>query len=105
MLPVFLPIFYLNMLHDSHHIRPVPAVAAVCGNSTGAARLSCLRSLSTDEFMNNITWSIGHGYANSDNGAIIDGVWIANHTVAAARNGQLNRVHYMAGSMLEEGES
>ncbi|QKX53708.1 uncharacterized protein TRUGW13939_00788 [Talaromyces rugulosus] len=83
----------------------VPAVAAVCGNSTGAARLSCLRSLGTDEFMNNITWSIGHGYANFDNGAIIDGIWIANQTVAAARNGQLNRVHYMAGSMPEEGES
>jgi hypothetical protein len=55
--------------------------------------------------MNNITWSIGHGYANSDNGAIIDGVWIANQTVAAARNGQLNQIHYMAGSMPEEGES
>ncbi|PYH97875.1 alpha/beta-hydrolase [Aspergillus ellipticus CBS 707.79] len=83
----------------------VPAVADVCGDSIGAARLACLRSLSVDEFMNNISWSIGEAYANADSGAIIDGIWIANQSVAAARNGQLNRVNYMAGSMPEEGQS
>lgn len=55
--------------------------------------------------MNNITWSVGEGYANADDSAIIDGIWIANQIVAAAQNGQLNRVNYMAGSMPEEGES
>ncbi|KAJ5536021.1 hypothetical protein N7513_009207 [Penicillium frequentans] len=83
----------------------VPAVAAVCGDVIGAERLSCLRGLSLDEFMNNITFSVGSGYDNYDEGAIIDGVWIANQSVAAARNGQLNRIHFMSGSMPEEGES
>ncbi|OJJ43546.1 hypothetical protein ASPZODRAFT_73964 [Penicilliopsis zonata CBS 506.65] len=83
----------------------VPAVAAVCGDAVGAERLGCLRNLTVDEFMNNISWSIGDGYANIDSGAIVDGIWIANQSVAAAQNGQLNRINYMAGGMPEEGES
>lgn len=83
----------------------VPAVAAVCGNSTGAERLSCLRGLSLDEFMNNITFSLGTGYSNTDSGAIVDGIWISNQSVAASRAGQLNRIHFMSGSMPDEGES
>jgi len=80
-------------------------VAAVCGDAIGAERLSCLRGLSLDEFMNNITFNIGSGYDNYDEGAIIDGIWISNQSIAAARNGQLNRIHFMSGSMPEEGES
>ncbi|KAH8660096.1 carboxylesterase [Xylariales sp. PMI_506] len=83
----------------------VPAVAKVCGDAVGAERLACLRALPLDEFMSNITWSVAPGWRNVDSGAIIDGVWIANNSVAAAKAGQLNRIHYMMGSMPEEGES
>ena len=83
----------------------MPAVAKVCGNVTGTERLTCLRALPVDIFANNITWSAGPGYKNIDRNAIVDGVWIANQTVAAAYNGQLNRIHYMAGSMPDEGSS
>ncbi|KAJ5716693.1 hypothetical protein N7493_008604 [Penicillium malachiteum] len=83
----------------------VPAVKEVCGDAIGAERLSCLRNLSLDEFMNNITWTVGESYDNVDTGAIVDGIWIAGQSVAAAREGKLNRVHFMSGSMPEEGES
>lgn len=83
----------------------MPAVQAVCGDAIGAERLACLRSLSVDEFMSNISWSVGSGYDNYDDGAIIDGIWIANNDVAAAKNGELNRIHFMSGSMPDEGQS
>lgn len=86
------------------HLILVSAVTPFCGNTTGAARLACLRDLSLDSFMN-ISYSIGESYANVDDSAMIDGIWVTNSSVAAARNGQLNRIHFMAGSMPEEGES
>ena len=83
----------------------VPAVSKVCGDAVGAERLTCLRALSVEEFMGNISWNATPGWRNTDSGAIIDGIWIANNSVAAAEAGQLNRIHYMMGSMPEEGES
>lgn len=80
-------------------------MAAVCGNATGAERLECLRDLPLDEFMGNISWSVAPGWRNTDSGAIIDGIWIVNNSIAAAKAGQLNRIHFMSGSMPEEGES
>jgi hypothetical protein len=56
--------------------------------------------------MNNITWSVGAvGYANADDSVFIGGIWIVNQIMAAAWNGQLNRINYMARGIPEEGES
>ncbi|KAI5481310.1 hypothetical protein MNV49_004932 [Pseudohyphozyma bogoriensis] len=83
----------------------VPAVAKVCPNVTDAARLACLRSLPFSEFRTNISYSLGPNYAQIDGGAIVDGVWLTNSTVAAMRAGQVNDIYYMSGSMPEEGQS
>ncbi|KAJ6003517.1 hypothetical protein N7451_006064 [Penicillium sp. IBT 35674x] len=88
----------------------VPAVAAVCGDLIDGPRLACLRSLSVNEIQNNISYTVGNSweqifFSGDDEGAIIDGIYVTNNTIAALKAGQVNNIHFMSGSMPEEAQS
>lgn len=82
----------------------VHAVGRLCEDVTGAARLGCLRNLTLAQMMS-ISQVPSEGGNDINLDASIDGIWVSNDDLAAANARQLNRIHYMAGSTLKEGQT